>query len=527
MNTDNLLIIANMVKSKAEAYPDFDVVSFEHQGKVQPVTYKELWEGGQKLAVGLKSMGMQQGDYFALLIQNHTEFIQFMIASSIIGTVLVPVDPRTKSDKLVYFLNNSDCKGVICADYSLTELLKASAHCPTLNWVASLNDITQSNHLNVASISRWLSASLPEPLLPVVVKSEFEPMELMYTSGTTGDPKGIVIPYARFGGAATHGEKIFGYIDSDKLYTGLSLTHGNAQFATLAPALKMGLRCVISQKFTKSRLWQIIRENNCTSFTLLGGMVNAIYSEEAKNDDHINPVRLVVSAGMPIVLWEKFEERFGVDILEFFGAMEGGMTVKPVGKGPIGSCGQAAPGLLAKIVDEEGNELPRGELGEILFKPIDCDHPPVKYHKNPEASAKKVKNGWFLSGDIASMDEDGWVFFHYRKGGGLRKNGDFINPAQLERTLAENAFVDDVFVYGVPANNGSPGEKDVVAAIKPKGNLVPRELFAWAVQHLENNMVPSYIQIVDKIPKTASEKPQERFLIEKFNQEPNSVYKKN
>lgn len=532
MNTDNLLIIANMVALKAKTDPHLDVVSFEHQGKIEPITYKELWEGGQKLAIGLKSMGMEQGDYFALLIQNHAEFIQFMIASSIIGTVIVPIDPRTRSDKLKYFLNDSGSKGVVCAEYSLLELLKTSGDCSALEWVVSLDEIAKTQditlsslNLKFASASKWLSETLPKCLVEVVVESEFEPMELMYTSGTTGDPKGIVIPYARFGGAATHGEKVFGYRQDDRPYTGLSLTHGNAQFATLAPSLKMGLRCVISRKFTKSRLWEVIRENNCTTFTLLGGMVTAIYSEQRKKDDHINPVRLVVSAGMPATLWEKFEERYDVNILEFFGAMEGGMTVKPVGKGPMGSCGRVAPGLIAKIVNDDGIEVPRGELGEIIFKPIDGDHPPIKYLNNKKASEEKVVNGWLQSGDIATMDKDGWVFFKYRKGGGIRRNGDFINPAQVERIMSEHMSVDDVFVYGVPALNGAPGEKDIVAAIKPKGRLNPNELLIWASEKLERNMIPSYIQVVDKIPKTASEKPQERFLLEQFNKESNLIYK--
>lgn len=532
MNTNNPLIIANMVKLQAKKYPNLDVINFEHQGKIEPVTYKELWEGGQKLAIGLKSMGMKQGDYFALLIQNHAEFVQFMIASSIIGTVIVPIDPRTRSDKLKYFLNDSGCKGVVCSEYSLAELLKTSGDCLALEWIVSLDKLAITPHLTLSSLnlkfdsaSKWLSEPLPKCLLEVVVESELEPMELMYTSGTTGDPKGIVIPYARFGGAGTHGEKVFGYRQDDRPYTGLSLTHGNAQFATLAPSLKMGLRCVISRKFTKSRLWEIIRENNCTTFTLLGGMVTAIYSEDRKQDDHINPVRLVVSAGMPATLWKKFEERYGVDILEFFGAMEGGMTVKPVGQGPIGSCGQVVPGLMAKIVNEDGIEVPSGELGEIVFKPIDADHPPVKYLNNKKASEQKVVNGWLQSGDIATMDKDGWVFFQYRKGGGIRRNGDFINPAQVERILAEHPSVDDVFVYGVPAQNGAPGEKDIVAAITPKGRVNPNELLSWASAKLEKNMVPSYIQVVDKIPKTASEKPQERFLLEQFNKESNFIYK--
>lgn len=517
----NELILANMILSRVEQQPDVPVVTFEWQGSYEVRTYRQLWENAQRLAKGLRQSGLKEGEYFAILLENHPEFVELMIASTIVGTVFVPIDARTRGARLAHMLKDSGAKGIVCNAADWPGLRDVVEQTQAIEWVAAL-DAKPEGVTHV--VAEWLSAPLPEPQIEVAPQDPSKPMELMYTSGTTGDPKGIIIPLARFGNSAGHGETVFGYREDERPYTGLSLTHGNGQFVTLAPSLKMGLNCVISRKFTKSRLWDIMRANGCTTFSLLGGMATGIYSEPPRADDAENPVRMVVSAGMPSALWDKFETRFGTRIIEFYAAMEGGMSIKRIGEGPVGSCGRVAPGLVAKLVDEEGNEVGPGVPGEVCFQTEDGAFPPVKYLNNPEASANKVVDGWLRSGDIMIRDADGWLFFQFRKGGGLRRNGDFVNPAAVERVLAEHELVDDVFVYGVQAANGAPGERDVVAAIVARKGLVAAQLFAWVSQRLEPNMVPTYIQIVDEIPKTASEKPQERFLVEQFNTDKSGIF---
>jgi carnitine-CoA ligase len=525
----NGMILGHLVADWVERDPDRRILTFvsiDGDGCFHDEyrTYRELWDNAQRIAGALRDADMGEGDRFAIMLQNHPEFVDTMVASSIANTVFVPIDPRTRGDKLRYMLDFAECKGLITADYALEQVLAVLPQLTRLRWVWVIGSGDLPEALPQARrVDDILAQQVPD--LPMLAQDPMRPMQMLYTSGTTGDPKAILAPYARFGGIASMGPAI-GLREDDRPYTGLSLTHANAQIITLGNVLKMGLSGVFSRRFTKSRLWDIARQYRCTMFNLLGGMTTAIYSEPRRPDDADNPVRYVLSAGMPAQIWNEFGKRFGVEVFEFYGTAEGGVSMNPPGVGPVGSIGKPPPSMIAKIFDDQDNECPPGESGELAFRNADGSCPPVTYYRNPEASAKKVAGGWFRTGDVCHMDSEGWLYFHYRKGGAIRHNGDFVNPAFVEKTMAENDSVDDVFVYGVNSASGVPGEKDVVAAVVPRQGtqLDVAALFAHCGRTLERNFVPTYIQVMDEIPKTASEKPIERMCVEAFQNRPEAVY---
>jgi crotonobetaine/carnitine-CoA ligase len=472
---------------------------------------------------------MEPGDRFAIMMRNHPEFVEAMIAASITGCVFVPIDPRTRGHKLAFVLRNSGCRGVVCADYAAEPIVAVREETPDLQWILTLESGEPgapglADLPGLSSLAEVLDKEAPTQETRVDAVSA--PLQIIYTSGTTGDPKGIVGDHMRMGGTGMLGG-IFGYQDDERPYTGLSFTHNNAQATALAPSLMSGYRAVLSRRFTKSKLWDVCRAYGCTSFSLVGGMATAIYSEPGRDDDADNPVRLVVSGGMPAAIWQAFEDRFDVKIFEFYGASDGGgMAYKPPGEGPVGSFGKPMSSVVMAILDEDDNECAPGVVGEICCRPADGSEAEVEYHGNPEASQKKIVSGWNRSGDMGHRDEDGWLYFDYRIGGGIRHNGDFINPSFVEKVIAEDPQVTDVFVYGVPSANGAPGEKDVVAAIVPadKDGFDASAVFAHCREGLEANFVPSHLQVVDEIPKTASEKPQERFLQDRFKERADPIY---
>ncbi len=527
----NDLILADFFLGRAEKNADFEVLTFTtFDGRADEIrTFGKIWENSQKLSSALLGRGIKKGHSFAIMLRNHPEFIEAMATASTLGTACVPIDPRTRGEKLTYILNSAECKGIICADYCIEQVMavRDRDRVPALEWIIMLDNTGEADTIAggaefIDFISMADILATPAVTIDRQVTDPQHPLEIIYTSGTTGDPKGVVLPNATIAGSTMAGH-VLQYIPGDRPYTGLSLTHANAQCLTLFPAIGMNLPVVFSRKFTKSNLWDITRKYHCTVFNLLGGMTTAIYSEAPGSDDADNPVRMVLSAGMPAAIWKKFEDRFNVKIVELYAAVDSYGLFMNSGDGPIGSFGQMPAGSEFRIVDDDGNEVPHGEMGELIGRPQDGSVQ-VEYFKNKNASKKKTAGGWVRTGDVCHRDTDGWFYFDYRKGGGIRHNGDFINPGFIERVLAEHPYINDVFVYGVPAASGAPGEKDVVAAIVTSTGFTPDSVFVFCKRELESNFIPSYLQVVDEIPKTASEKPLERVLVETFTPDAEGLF---
>jgi crotonobetaine/carnitine-CoA ligase len=487
-------------------------------------SYRNLLDNGTALAAALAGEGMAAGDSFALLMPNHPEFVDAMIGSELASTIFVPIDPRTRGDRLAYMLRFTHCRGVIVSPSSLAALVEIADQIEDLEWIwvlgqeslPSLAEI-RVQHLGTAlanggTAQSWLGPDLDRP------------MQFLFTSGTTGDPKAMLAPFSRFATVAGYGPLIAMQRD-ERLYTGLSLTHANAQLITLGNALAMGLPLVISRRFTKSRLWEILTHYRCTYFNLLGGMTVAIFAEPPSPFDRAHKVRTVLSAGMPAVMWRSFEERFAVRLLEIYAAAEGGLTLNMPGIGPVGSVGRPPESLICAILDADDRELPAGERGEICFRPKEGEVAPVQYYRNPEASVAKTRGGWFRSGDIGYLDADGWLFFSHRDGSAIRRNGDFVNPGEIETEIAKIDGVADVFVYGVATVGNTPGEREIIAAVVSDiADLDPLTVFAHCRAKLGPTAIPSYVQCVEEIPKTASEKPVERHLREMLKAQDAAIF---
>lgn len=511
--------VADLVAAHALRTPDKTALTFvdvaaDGTYRTEERSYAQLERNGAALARRLAALGLRRGDAFALMMANHPEFVEAMLAAAMLGAVFVPIDPRTIGEKLSFMLSHAECRGVICSPECAAAI--ADLRHNDLSWAVILTE--QSTWpASIARVNLAYGDVMKEGGSgDRIGVSPADPMMLMFTSGTTGNPKAVVISHGAYMSRARgmHGIELRA---DDILYTGLSLTHINAQ-GTLRIGLTAGLPVVISRKFSKRHLWPICRKFGCTMFNILGGMIPEIYSIPEAPDDSDNPVRLIISAGMPPDLWIEYERRYGVRICEIYGSTEGGgALINPPGSGPIGSLGKPPPELEAAVFDHDGRRCRPLQPGELRFRRKDGVATKTTYFKNPEASDAKAVDGWFRTGDIVHVDEDGWFFFHYRVGGGVRRNGDFINTALVEAALIKSGLVSDVFVYGVATPRNVAGEKTLVAAVVPcAANFREADLLAYCSKSLQKRDIPEILQVLDAIPKTISEKPIERACIERL-----------
>ena len=525
----NQAIVSHLIEIKADDKPDKEILVFENGEQGEDIlTYKDLYENSNKIARLFLENGLGKGDTYAVFMRNHPEFVYALLAGPVIGAVMVPIDPRSRGERLRFLLENSGAKAVLVSGELLAQLEAVLDRVPNIKLVSVAYRPEQG--VAVSSDHPALNETLAKDSWDTVeqqIMDVRQPMQIIYTSGTTGDPKGVMVRNNRFGLYNIATRLVWKYKPGDILYTGLSLTHGNAQAVTLFPCLSTGTRAVISARFTRSRIWDISRKYGCTSFSLLGGMMSGIFNQPAQENDRDNPVKTVISAGTPAVIWEDFEKRFDVKILEWYAAVEGGFAYKPPGKGPLGSFGKPLPGMMEfKVVDENDDALADGETGELVIR-MTRGETKVDYHGLPEASREKTRGGWLRTGDLVRRDPDGWYFFQCRKGSELRRAGDFIQPDHIEKVIGEHPDVSEVCVYGIPAASGAPGESDLVAGIAPfDGRTIdPASIYEKCKGDLESNFIPSYLQVVARIPKTISEKALDRVLRKDFSVDGDNVYR--
>lgn len=497
----NLLTFMQEKAAKNEERP---FIHFEGR----EITYRELDQITNRLGNGLKNLGVIKGDKVAIMLPNCLEFVFVWLGIAKIGAVEVPVNTAHKGDLLAYLLNNSDAE-ILVVDSRYLEVVGGLAGELTklrrlVVWnEAAPTNIPETTGFEVVSFQALYSGL---EMLEDTGLAGPDDFCVLYTSGTTGPSKGVVMSQRYVLKAAQDNANILNYSNRDVLYTCLPLFHGNAQLFSILSAMIADARVVLVRRFSVSKFWQDIREHGATAFNAPGSVLAMLLKQQPQPEDANNPVRVCFTAGVPAAVWKEFEERFRVKILEGYGSTECGMVLmNTLAESREGSIGKPVPGYQVTLLDNEDNEVPVGQVGEIAARSTEPFLMMKGYYKMPAKSWEACRNLWFHTGDYARRDADGFYYFVDRKKDVIRRRGENISSFEVERAVNGHPKVLESAALAIPSDLGEY-EVKIVVVPRPDSKPTHIELYQFCQERMAYFMVPRYIEFREHLPKTPTDR---------------------
>jgi crotonobetaine/carnitine-CoA ligase len=464
-----------------------------------------------QMANALGHIGIEKGDKVAIMLPNCPEFIYAWFALAKIGAVEVLINTQLKAAFLKHQITIADCVAAIVSTHYLEAFLPIVDELPDVRTVIFLpHDETAEPPEGPDYHAYWNWAlSYPETPPAEVNIEDWDPLSIMYTSGTTGPSKGVLNSHKAYIRCGEDCAKYMGLTNEDRCYMVLPLYHGNPQMMAVMSALWIGGSLVIAERFSASRFFQEVRQYNATYYTYVGTILAILSKLPQKPDDSDNPLRLCFGGGAPKNEWKIMQERFNVKIYEAYGMIEAGCvtTINRMDRERFGSVGIPRDCFELRIVNEKDEEMPAGEVGEIVVRPKETFVMFDGYYNLPDKTIESFRNLWFHTGDRARKDEDGYLYFEGRVKHTIRRKGENISSDAIENVI--NAFpkVLESAVVGVP---DEIAQEEIKAYIIPRPgvDLTPQEVIEWCREGLPEFMVPRYIEFRDRFDKTGSEKIQ-------------------
>ncbi|MTD56963.1 AMP-binding protein [Amycolatopsis pithecellobii] len=482
---DDVDDLATLVRRAAALWPDREAWIFDETGA--RYTFADVERASTRYALALRELGLEPGDRVAAMLRNQPEFPLLWLALAKIGAVLVPVNVNYQEFDGAHVLRHSGARFAVVAP-EFVELLSRIAPDTKLERVLTPDaldaDPGASARFEVAGES---------------------PSNIQYTSGTTGAPKGCVLPHRYWLTLARGLVTDFPAVShEDRILTAQPFHYIDPQW-NVALGLASGASLVVLDRFHPATFWDKIREYDVTWFYCLGLMPTLLLRQPESTLDRAHRVRAISASAIPRHLHAQLEQRWGVPWFEAFGMTETGGDIRMsevdhdefVGTGCLGRPTRERE---AMIVDDTCRPLPRGKTGELVLRGIGLMH---GYHDDPEATARAFAGGWFHTGDLATMDSQGRIFYVGRTKDMIRRSGENISADEVERVLLLHPAVKLAAVIAVP--DELRGE-EVKAFVVPARETMPDELAEFCSAKLAYFKVPRYWSLADSLPLTPSER---------------------
>ena len=460
-------------------------------------TFGELaLRGGSWIA----ALGIAAGDRVVIAVGNRPLFLFYWFSLAARGAVAVPVANDLFGDSLRYVVRQSGAKLILVEE----------GECERIS--GELSDLAIGVHA-MRDEADFVARVADFPLTPAQGREDGAPVAILYTSGTTGLPKGAVIPNRAY---LAIGEKIteaIGITPDDRILTFLPLHHANPQMYSLLSALTVGCSIVLVPKFSASSFLDQVRKYGATGFTYVGTVLSIL--ERIIREPTGTSLRWCVGGGAPRAVWEALASRLGVRIHELYGMTEtGGMvTINSIDRSRVGSVGAVRDDFDVVVLGTDDRAVPTGTVGEIAVRPRLPHVMTSGYFNNPQETLDAVRNLWFHTGDLGRFDTEGFLHFEGRSKELIRRAGEMISPVEIELAALKHPHIADCAAVGI----ADPIlEEEIKLVVVARGKVEPQDIADFLHRALPRHKVPRYIEFADLIPKTPTQKIQ-RFKLAKLS----------
>jgi carnitine-CoA ligase len=480
-------VVAALMEHRAQEHPE---QVFLKMADVRE-TWGSFYANVLRVARGYRDAGLRAGDRVAIMLPNCPEFLYAHFGAICAGLAPVPVNTAQRGETLAFLLRDSGARGIVIdaalrSQYEgsgLVEIVRGSP--PAGSEAIPLSDV--------------LAGPAEEPALE---ESEGSTFGVLYTSGTTGPPKGVVPTRTDIAPLLAMWQAME-VAAGETLYTCLPLFHGNPLAISVLGAMFLDGAIAVSERFSASRFWDECREFEAVEFNHVGAVIPILLKQLGRSDDRDNPVRVCLSAGCPPHAWEPFQDRFGVKIVEQFSMVDApGYLINLDGR--VGSMGKPVAGCEAAILDDASFEMGPGLVGELGLRAAEGR---THYYLNqPEATDEAFRHGWFHTGDRAWRDEDGFFYYAGRKKESMRRRGENVSAWEVENVVNQFPGVLESAAHAVPSELG---EDDIKVVVVPRegATVDPAALLDFCAKRMARFAVPRYVELRRDIPKTPTERP--------------------
>jgi len=482
------------------------------------VTYGEVDRAANRFANAFLSLGLKKGDKVCTLLNNCLEHIYCWFGLGKIGVVDVPINTAYKGQILEYMINNSDSDVLVVDQEYLDRIQFLEAGTKRIRRVivytppeTALVDV--SLKLDTMNISEFFSF----PDTPPDSDIHYSDLAtIIYTSGTTGPSKGVMMSHAQCYAFSEQVVKNIGIRSDDIDYTCLPLFHVNGRLMCIYPCMLAEAQVAVAPRFSLSRFWEDIRYFGATIFNGLGAITPIIASSPPQPNDADNPARLAFVLPLPEP-YRDFEKRFGLKVTTCYGMTEISLpTFPPLDEEmPEKTCGKCIADYELRIVDEYDEEIPAGQVGELIVRDKQPHTILSGYYNMPEKTLEAYRNLWYHTGDAMYKDENGWYYFVDRIKDAIRRRGENISSFEVESVINTHPAVLESAAIAVKDLVLTEDEVMIHVVLKPGMNLTPTELIEFCIPRMPYFHVPRYVEIMESLPKTTTAKVKKKELRER------------